>query len=720
MKYIYVYIVCLFLAGWGVGCVEDPVIEGGLRNAQEPSVRTVEILKSTASSVTVSGEVTRENGAPVTEAGFCWGHESDFPFREDARKAVSEGKKTYETTIENLVNDVEYYVRAYAINAVDTAYGEVLSFRTKDGLGSVRTSTPVDVRSSSARCGGVITAPGEAEVELRGVYLMAGPEPSAADSLIECEMEADSFYCDITGLKPETTYYVRAFAKNKYGEYNGAKVEMFRTTNGFPVLDNESFALVKADYTFAEFSLVVTDEGDAPVTACGFCFGEQASPTIENADTIVCGSGAGTFTGRIEKMQQQKGYYVRAYATNAYGTVYSEGEGIHTVLESELPTVATGEVTDIRSGTARVTGEVLAEGVSPVSESGVCWGTDANPTLNACEGFLALSSGKGPIEGIIDGLRGGETYYVRIYARNEAGVTYGESVSFQTSAIFGKSISFEGSSLIPGSAAFCVMMGSSGFLLGGDTGSEYTDAFWRYREEDGWKSLKPQPERLSGQAGFSIGFGVWAFGGEDKTGKTCDSLYVYSTLDNSWSPVLDDWQSRPKGMYRAACCVLDDQAFLMGGRRGNEEIDEVWMYDPRALAWSRKANFPEKQYGGVAVVLNDRIYAGLGIVGRNNPSLKYTSRLWSTDASAEAWEEETPFPGESLQAGVAYGNQLYGVDSSGYVWCYDASSKAWTRKSQLPDSNRTVHCMYVLDDLIYIGLGSSSDSLITYDPSWDN
>ena len=70
MKYIYVYIVCLFLAGWGVGCVEDPVIEGGLRNAQEPSVRTVEILKSTASSVTVSGEVTRENGAPVTEAGF--------------------------------------------------------------------------------------------------------------------------------------------------------------------------------------------------------------------------------------------------------------------------------------------------------------------------------------------------------------------------------------------------------------------------------------------------------------------------------------------------------------------------------------------------------------------------------------------------------------------------------------------------------------------------
>ena len=71
--------------------------------------------------------------------------------------------------------------------------------------------------------------------------------------------------------------------------------------------------------------------------------------------------------GKIYDMQQQKGYYVRAYATNALGTTYSAGEGIHTILESELPTVNTKEVSTIKNGTAWVGGEVLAEGASPVT-----------------------------------------------------------------------------------------------------------------------------------------------------------------------------------------------------------------------------------------------------------------------------------------------------------------------------------------------------------------
>ena len=53
-------------------------------------LRSDEILKSTASSVTVSGEVLQENGAPVTEAGFCWSTESTFTVIEKNKKAVSQ------------------------------------------------------------------------------------------------------------------------------------------------------------------------------------------------------------------------------------------------------------------------------------------------------------------------------------------------------------------------------------------------------------------------------------------------------------------------------------------------------------------------------------------------------------------------------------------------------------------------------------------------------
>ena len=78
MKHIYSLFSILFAALLMAGCVNDPDIDGGIRNAKKPSVKTDEILKSTASSVTVSGEVLQENGAPVTEAGFCWSTESTF------------------------------------------------------------------------------------------------------------------------------------------------------------------------------------------------------------------------------------------------------------------------------------------------------------------------------------------------------------------------------------------------------------------------------------------------------------------------------------------------------------------------------------------------------------------------------------------------------------------------------------------------------------------
>ena len=56
MKHIYSLFSILFAALLMAGCVNDPDIDGGIRNAKKPSVKTDEILKSTASSVTVSGE----------------------------------------------------------------------------------------------------------------------------------------------------------------------------------------------------------------------------------------------------------------------------------------------------------------------------------------------------------------------------------------------------------------------------------------------------------------------------------------------------------------------------------------------------------------------------------------------------------------------------------------------------------------------------------------
>lgn len=706
------------------GCVDDPVIEGGLKNAKKPTVETLAILGSDATSVSVSGEVVQENGAPVTASGFCWGNTADFTFQAKQSKVVSERKTKFETTIEGLAPNKDYYIKAFAINEVDTAFGDVLSVKTTDGLGSVKTLKPSHIFATKAECGGLITASGEAEVERRGIYLMPKATPSEADSLIIIPMEADSFYCTISGLQPLTTYYVRAYAANKFGAYNGAQIESFTTTDGLPLLSKEGFKLSTVDYQYADFQLTITDEGDSPVTQWGFCFSNNEYPTIENADTVICGEGVGQFIGRIAKLEQQKEYYVRGYATNDVGTRYTEGAGIRTILLSTLPTLTTAEIgtTAIQEGYVLVGGEVLAEGASAVKESGVCWHTSPKVTLGNASGHKALSAGTGVFSGQLFGLRGGTRYYLRAYATNDEGTEYGEEISFTTPPILTEMASFPGGHRIPGSTAFTVI-DNVGILLGGDAGSTYSDQLWAYgaRSRDEWMQLRPQPKALSEQILFSQGFGLWAFGGLDADGQVSDDLYFYSSIFNVWETKSEKQASRPKGLCSAAACVQNGIAYLIGGRAANDSITAgCWTYDIESDSWSSRPKFPHAQHGGVAVSINNTLYAGLGMTNRNYNSTTYSQQLWSSADGALTWQEETAFPGTGLVGATAFDQFIYGIDTEGYLWHYNTETKEWTKKSQLPTAQRAFHCIYVLNEEIYIGLGSGSDTLLKYDPLWDN
>ena len=99
-------------------------------------------------------------------------------------------------------------------------------------------------------------------------------------------------------------------------------------------------------------------------------------------------------------------------------------------IANSLPSVSTNPVTNITSATAECGGNVLSDGGSPVTARGVCWSTEQNPTIE--DDHTVDGSGTGTFSSSIEGLQYGQTYYVRAYATNSEGTSYGQELQFTT------------------------------------------------------------------------------------------------------------------------------------------------------------------------------------------------------------------------------------------------------------------------------------------------
>ena len=101
--------------------------------------------------------------------------------------------------------------------------------------------------------------------------------------------------------------------------------------------------------------------------------------------------------------------------------------------EAEKPTVVTTSVEDVTETTAKVVGQVTADGGADVTERGVCWNTESNPEIT--NNRIVEGTGLGTFTAEVTDLESNTTYYVRAYAINEKGTSYGEEKNFTTKEI---------------------------------------------------------------------------------------------------------------------------------------------------------------------------------------------------------------------------------------------------------------------------------------------
>lgn len=98
------------------------------------------------------------------------------------------------------------------------------------------TTEVTDISQTTATAGGIITLDGGEPVTARGVCWGTTESPTISDSKTEEGTDAISFTSSLTNLKPNTKYYVRAYAANSEGMGYGCSVSFTTQVGG----DNKS------------------------------------------------------------------------------------------------------------------------------------------------------------------------------------------------------------------------------------------------------------------------------------------------------------------------------------------------------------------------------------------------------------------------------------------------------------------------------------------------
>ncbi len=176
----------------------------------------------------------------------------------------------------------------------------------------------------------------------------------------------------------------------------------------------------------------VKDDGGDKNTERGICYGTRPLPDLSDNVLKADVNGYGAFAFEIEDLKKGSSFYFRAWARNSAGLSFGEVVGFST---SDVPSVTTADPSEITGATAFTGGNVISDGGKPISERGICFDTVPEPDISD-NLTLAAEASKGEFTVKLIDLYPSKKYYYRAYAKNAAGVGYGETKTFVTTVLY--------------------------------------------------------------------------------------------------------------------------------------------------------------------------------------------------------------------------------------------------------------------------------------------
>jgi uncharacterized protein (TIGR02145 family) len=285
-----------------------------------PVLITCDVYDIARTTANCGGNITSDGGSTIIQRGICWKTSSN-PTINDCKTLNGSGFGIFSSYLSYLIPNTKYYVRAFATNSLGTAYGNETSFLTNPTTLSILTTTNAfTITSTSAISGGNITSDGDAAVSTRGVCWSIDQNPSITDNHTSNGSGIGEFESLITGLTENITYYLKSYAINNVGTAYGNVVSFTTISPLLPTLTTMKVSSITI--TTAVSGGIISRNAGSQITDRGICWSTFANPSNALATKTSDGAGTGEFTSNLNGLLANTTYYVRAYATNNFGTIY--------------------------------------------------------------------------------------------------------------------------------------------------------------------------------------------------------------------------------------------------------------------------------------------------------------------------------------------------------------------------------------------------------------
>ena len=300
-------------------------------------------------------------------------------------------------------------------------------------LATLNTLPATKVRTTSAILNAEILTNGSPKYSERGFVYSLSSMPTIENTIAKITStltDSTKYSATLAGLTKDQTYYVRAYAINSGKEAYSTNEVSFTTSSILPQVSTQEVTNIARGEGRATFIGNIMDEGDPSYTERGFVYGTTHNPMIDSDTKLVAlGKGVGEFSANAQNLEVGKIYFVRAYATNEQGTAY--GEEVVAVFTAIMPEVETVSAEVLNSSSVYLIGKITKDGDPKYTERGFIYGTMHTPTYDDSEVTKVVventSSTQFEKEVSISGLKNA-IYYIRAYAKNSEGVSYGEVV----------------------------------------------------------------------------------------------------------------------------------------------------------------------------------------------------------------------------------------------------------------------------------------------------